>query len=240
MSSPESTSPESTSPESSGPAGPIPRERGFSFIEILIVMGIISVLVGGVVVAIGMWARKGPEFQTKNTLNKTKMLIHDWKGWASFYPPGDVTKIGGLVGTGGKTPSPENRINEGIESIYQALYWKGFKSDPAWDDIEIANIDEDSLRTAVNKLGQAELMEIIDGWGNPLVYFSSSDYKKFADSGQSYSSRDSSGLEMDVEAKPWQKDDGTFYNPLSFQVYSMGADGEPNTDDDVTTWTTSE
>lgn len=225
-----------SSPESRTPMGAPARERGFSFIEILIVMGIISVLVGGVVVAIGMWARKGPEFQTKNTLNKTKMLIHDWKGWASFYPPGDVTKIGGLVGTGGKISSPENRINEGIESIYQALYWKGFKGDPAWEEMELANIDDDRLRKAVNKLDQADLKEIIDGWGNPLVYFNSADYKKFAESGQTYSSKDPTGLEMDVEAMPWAKDDGTFYNPLSFQIYSMGPDGEPNTDDDVTTW----
>ncbi len=81
-------------------------------------------------------------------------------------------------------------------------------------------------------------MEIVDGWGNPLVYFHSSDYKKYADSGQTYSSKAfDTGEEMEVEARPWQREDGTFYNPLTFQVYSMGPDGEPNTEDDVTTWT---
>ena len=213
-------------------------QAGFSFIEILIVMGIISVLVGGVVVAIGMWAEKGPEFQTKNTLNKTKMLIENWKTWASFYPPTDVTKIGGLVGnTVGKVPAPDNKTNEGIESVYQALYWPGFKSDPDWDvGTELANKDEDKLRKAINKLQDPELKEIIDGWGNPLVYFSNIDYAKYADSGQSYTSRAPDGLEIEVEARPWRNEDGTFANPLGFQIYSMGPDGEPNTDDDVTPW----
>ena len=214
-------------------------EAGFSFIEILIVMGIISVLVGGVVVAIGMWSQKGPEFATKNTLNKTKMLIEKWKSWASFHPPGDVTKIGVITGTGGKVSAPDNRVNEGIESIYQALYWPGFKSDPQWDsELELKNKDEDKLRKAVNKLGTTELMEIVDGWGNPLIYFHSQDYKKYADGGQTYSATNPmDGVDMDVEARPWQREDGTFFNPLGFQIYSMGPDGEPNTEDDVTTWT---
>jgi prepilin-type N-terminal cleavage/methylation domain-containing protein len=212
-------------------------QAGFSFIEILIVMGIISVLVGGVVVVIGMWSKKAPEFQTKNTLNKTMMLIQDWKNWSSSLPPGDVARIGVITGTGGKAGTPENRTNEGIEAIYQALYWPGFKTDPAWDDVELANIDDDKLKKAINKLDTTDLLEIVDGWGNPLVYFNSADYKKYSDSGQSYTSKDVDLIEMEVEARPWQKEDGTFYNPLGFQVYSMGRDGEPNTDDDVTPWT---
>jgi prepilin-type N-terminal cleavage/methylation domain-containing protein len=217
-------------------ARPAPRRRqgGFSFIEILIVMGIISVLVGGVVVAIGMWAEKGPQFQTKNTLTKVKVLVENWKTWSSFDVPGDVTKIPGLVGAGEAVASPENRINEGIESVYQALYWPGFKGDPAWDEeTELSNADEDKLRKAVNKLGTTDLMEIKDGWGNPLIYFHNADYKKFSGTGQTYSSQ----LLGEVEARPWQREDGTFYNPLGFQIYSMGPDGEPNTEDDVTTWT---
>ena len=212
------------------------RSAGFSFVEILIVMGIISVLVGGVVVAIGMWARKGPEFQTRNTLNKTKILIENWKIWSSFYPPSDVTKIPGIVGSGEKVSAPENSYNQGIESVYQALYWKGFKG-AEWDSVELANVDEDKLRKAVNKIGQVELMEIVDGWGNPLIYFNSADYHRYRDSPPSYMSKGPDFLEIDVEPVPWENEDGTFISPLTFQIFSCGEDGEPNTDDDVTTWT---
>ena len=48
------------------------RERGFTFIEILIVMGIISVLVGGVIVAMQIWNKKGPEFATTQVVAKAQ------------------------------------------------------------------------------------------------------------------------------------------------------------------------
>lgn len=212
------------------------REHGFSFIEILIVMGIISVLVGGVFVGIQLWAEKGPEFQTKNTVNKVRMMIENWRQTFEMYPPSDVTRIATVAGMGEKAAAPENKINEGIEAVYQALYWPGFKSDPNWEDKELGNTDEDRLRKAINKHGTPDLKEIIDGYGNPLVYFHRDDYVKFAESGAHYVSQDSEYNVLDVEAKPYKRDDGTFVNPASFQVWSMGPDGEPNTDDDIVPW----
>lgn len=221
-------------------------QRGFSFIEILVVMGIISVLVGGVIVAIGMWAEKGPEFATKNTLNKTKALIENWQSQFEMWPPSDVTRIADVAGVGKKAKSPGNKRNGGIEAIYQALYWPGFKGDPQWKEpdpgeeggqgAEIGNLDEDKLSKAVNKRGTKELNEIIDGWGNPLVYFHRDDYVKYAEGGMIYDSQDKELNLLDVEPKPYRRDDGTYINPDSFQLFSMGPDGEPNTDDDIKTW----
>jgi prepilin-type N-terminal cleavage/methylation domain-containing protein len=219
------------------------RQRGFSFIEILVVMGIISVLVGGVIVAIGMWAEKGPEFATKNTLNKTKALIENWKAQFEMWPPSDLTRIADVAGVGTKAESPGNKTNEGIEAIYQALYWPGYKGDPQWKEAdpgeqggEIGNTDEDELKKPVNKRGTKELKEIIDGYGNPLVYFNRDDYVKYAEGGARYVSQDKDLNVLDVEPKPYRNDDGTYVNPDSFQLFSMGPDGEPNTDDDITTW----
>jgi prepilin-type N-terminal cleavage/methylation domain-containing protein len=208
-------------------------ERGFSFIEILIVMGIIGVLVGGIVVAIGIWARKGPEFATKNTLNKTKLMIENWKQVFESYPPSDVTRIATVAGGGKTAAAPGNKYNSGIESIYQALYWPGFKSDPEWSEEELSNIDEDSLRKAINKYDKSELMEIKDAFGNPLIYFHRDDYvRAFEGGGVPFQN----SMGDDFSAMPFKREDGTFYNPSSFQIYSAGPDGEPNTDDDITTW----
>jgi prepilin-type N-terminal cleavage/methylation domain-containing protein len=214
-------------------------ERGFSFIEILIVMGIISVLVGGAVVAITMWTKKQPEFATKNTLTKVKTSIENWKSQFEMYPPSDVTLIGEVAGRGKKGQSPENRINEGIEAIYQALQWPGFKGEPEWDGAkELGNNDEDKLRQAINKHDTVDLKEVLDGWGNPLVYFHRDDYGKYSEGGASYLSMDTVDQELlECEPLPWRNDDGTFINPSTFQLFSMGPDGEPNTDDDITTWT---
>jgi prepilin-type N-terminal cleavage/methylation domain-containing protein len=213
-------------------------QRGFSFIEILVVMGIISVLVGGVIVAIGLWGKKRPEFDTKNVLNKTKALIEDWKNHFEQYPPSDIKDIAARAGIGTVPKSPGNNINGPIEAIYQALSWPGFPGSPEWNDKERGNTDEDELSKAINKHGAPGLFEIVDGYENPLVYFDNRDYAEWATGGgPSYISRTRDGRELESVPVPYKnEEDGGFRNPETFQLWSMGPDGEPNTDDDITTW----
>jgi len=206
-------------------------QRGFSFIEILIVMGIISVLVGGVIVTINMWVQKGPEFATKNTITKTQALIEDWHRTFEMLPPADVGRIATTAGTvGGKVTKADNDTNAGIEAVYQALFWPGFKSSD-FDAEELSNTDEDKLRKPIGK-ATAELKEICDAYGNPLIYFHRDDYGKYAGEGPVYLNK----VGDDVRPIPWKNDDGTFVNATSFQLFSMGPDGEPNTEDDITPW----
>jgi prepilin-type N-terminal cleavage/methylation domain-containing protein len=213
------------------------RPHGFSFIEVLVVMGIIGVLVGGVLVAINIFFKKGPEFAARNTVNKVRALVDKWKLDFGAYPPSDVTKIAEVADVGEAAKAPGNPTNAGIEALYQAFYWKGFSSDPQFTDAEVANLDEDELRKAVNKLGSTALREIVDGWGNPLVYFNFQDYAKLAASGAIYNALDpETGQINEVTAYPFRTEDGTFVNPNSFQVFSMGLDGQPNTADDLTFW----
>ncbi|MDA1194620.1 MAG: type II secretion system protein [Planctomycetota bacterium] len=208
------------------------RQRGFSFIEILIVMGIIGVLAAGITVAIQIWLRRGPEFATKQTISKTKLMIENWKAQFELYPPSDVTALAGATGQGEKPQAPDNSENGGIEAIYQALYWPGFKGDPEWGSDELRNHDEDRLRKAINKHGTPDLMEIVDAYENPLIYFHRDDYDSAFTNGRSYVNKDGEV----VEARPYKRPDGSFYNPSTFQIWSMGNDGQPNTDDDILPW----
>ena len=41
----------------------------------------------------------------------------------------------------------------------------------------------------------------------------------------------------EVEAAPHRDADGQFRNANTFQIYSMGPDGQPNTEDDMGNWT---
>jgi prepilin-type N-terminal cleavage/methylation domain-containing protein len=213
-------------------------QRGFSFIEILVVMGIIGVLVGGVVVAINLFFKKGPEFNTRNTLNKVKAITEKWRmTFDGMYPPSDVARIAEIAQTGTAAKAPGNSENAGIEALYQAFYWPGFGTDPGLTDSEIDNVDEDELAKAVNKLGTKPLYEIVDGWGNPLIYFTKDDYAKYASTGASYHAKDPDTADVEtVEAMPYRRDDGSYVNPTSFQLFSMGPDARPNTPDDITIW----
>ena len=39
-----------------------------------------------------------------------------------------------------------------------------------------------------------------------------------------------------VQPRPWRAEGGGFVNPNGFQLFSLGEDGLPNTEDDVVSW----
>jgi prepilin-type N-terminal cleavage/methylation domain-containing protein len=207
-------------------------QRGFSFIEILIVMGIIAVLVGMVVVGTQIWGRKGPEFLTRARLQKVQAGITEWKRAYEAYPPTDPADIPKYAMSGASAVKGiSNKSNMGIESVVLCLYWKGFNYDPQIQEDEFINTDEDELRAGVDKFGTKALREIRDEWNNPIIYIDSRSYAKADGDPVRYTTELG-----DVDVRPWRNEDGTFAQPMSFQLFSMGPDGEPNTDDDIRAW----
>lgn len=214
-------------------AGSRAGERGFSFIEILVVMGIIGVLVGMVTVAIQIWGKKGPEFLTKQRLTKVAAGIREVKRTFEEYPPLDMKTIPRLFMLEGLKIKPDkNGTNMGIESVVQCLYLKGLKYDAQLSDGEFVNTDEDELKVAFTKRSALEMHEVRDEWDQPMIYIPARSYGLVDGDAATYINADG----MEVEARPWKSENGGFQNPQSFQLFSMGADGEPNTEDDVLAW----
>lgn len=206
-------------------------ERGFTFMEVLVVMGIIAVLAGLTVVAMNIIVRRGPEFTSETTVKKIKAVTDQWKSRFERLPPSDPKRLHKAAG-GDPLPSMSNSVNVGIETLYQALYWPFFNSDPSLNDEEIGNTDEDEFDKATSQGTTA--YEIVDGWGNPLVYFVNTDYAKADEDPPTYRLADGT----DVTPRPWKYRDEArgFAEPNGFQIFSMGEDGIPNTDDDVKSW----
>ena len=217
------------------------RQRGFTFIEILIVMGIIAVLAGGIVVALNIWGRRGPELKSRTTVAAVESLAQAWRAQFNQFPPGDVRKIPLVAGFGGKLKGAmPNDTNMGIEAFVQAVQIPGFKTEHSWGDGQLANTDEDQLTKALATSGVPDLREVLDAWGNPLIYFHSHDYARLEE-GQDYVIGENSETEFaeagdTVTARPHRDGDGQYRNPNTFQVFSMGADGAPNTEDDIGNW----
>jgi hypothetical protein len=179
-----------------------------------------------------IWIKRGPKVQTQDTVNKVKALADAWKLRHGFYPPvrlQDVQKAAGDVGPLIKHSG--NGENEGIETLYQALYWPSFGTDAELsEEKELSNTDDDQLAQAATSRGTA-LREIKDGWGNPLVYFVNTSYVQADRDPPVYQS-----LRGPVQPRPWKEEAGGFVNPNGFQLFSMGEDGEPNTEDDIKGW----
>ena len=73
--------------------------------------------------------------------------------------------------------------------------------------------------------------EVVDAWGSPIVYFFNGDYEK------TFRVMNHRGEEVEVVAL--RRKDGTFYNPDSFQLISLGPNGVQDLEefgDDVTSF----
>ena len=206
---------------------------GFSFVEILVVMGIIAVLVG---LGIGVYMiafKQAAKTKTATVLNKVRASVDLWKGKYRFYPPSEFQKLSTVLGPTMKLgrPVPSNTNNSGIEALVQALYTPGSGQNPDLDQ-DKCNTPEDALDKAFASNGDPKLWEVKDAWDNPLVYFTDADYKDADKNPPTYVN----GADTAVTPRPWKTSSGSFAQANGFQLYSMGPDGEPNTDDDVKAW----
>lgn len=206
------------------------RAGGFSFVEILIVMAIIAVLSGLVVVAIQLVSRKKPEFDTETRAVKLAQAAEAVKLKWGLYPPASLLALEAAAGGGGQIKKLPNRTNEGIEALFQAIYWPGTGVDPQLGDGELCNTDDDGLEKAVGSRGKV-LFEVKDAWDNPYAYFPYTEYGAAAQKPHAYVTKD--GETVDVV--PWKTENG-FENPTTCQVFSFGPDGQPNTEDDIKGW----
>lgn len=221
------------------PVRPTARRRaraaaGFSFIEILVVMGIIAVLVG---VGIGVYTivtKKTPEVKARALLSKMRANIEFWRGKYKAYPPSDFAKFGWVLGAGVKLgkATPANVNNPGVEALYQSQVTPGYGHNPDLTDAERCNTDEDRLDKAFDPSGDATLWEIKDPWDNPLVYFTDGDYAAAEKAPPTYVNAAGDA----VSPRPYRTQGGGFAQPSAYQLYSMGPDGQPNTDDDLKAW----
>ncbi|MFO0934385.1 MAG: hypothetical protein U1E39_16985 [Planctomycetota bacterium] len=119
---------------------------------------------------------------------------------------------------------PPNSINEGIEALYLALARTGLQ--PPESASVATNTDGDVVAG-----GDAEppLLEFGDPWDHPYVYFVAADYAAALRDPPTYLTASGEG----VTPRPRLDPAGAVRRPTSYQLFSMGEDGAPNTDDDV-------
>jgi prepilin-type N-terminal cleavage/methylation domain-containing protein len=215
-----------------------PRRGGFTFIEILVVMGVIAVLVGLSIGMYGSVAKRAAELETRAVVQKMRVDIDAWRAAYKMTVPSDLQRLkqAGVPAAIGAT-IPPNTTNSGIEAAVQCVTMLGFDHNADIDG-DLMNSDEDRLDRPLARSGVPDLFETRDKWGNPLIYIPDADYAAAEKNPPSVlngaDSRANPG-EM-VHPRPWRNASGAFAQAGGYQLYSMGPDGKPNTDDDITAW----
>jgi prepilin-type N-terminal cleavage/methylation domain-containing protein len=207
-------------------------ERGFTLLEMLVVITIISILAGFSLMGVLKARRSGEESAAKAEVQMLRSRIDALKNAFGYYPPTSLAEL--KVKTNG--------INDGNESLFGFLLSRK-RGGPFADDLaenRWSNADGDSLaapdlkriQTELNWVrGTPDLLEYVDFWGNPFVYIHSRDYAK------KYKCQNPAGEIFDVEARK-NPVTGTYAAPTSYQLWSLGADGlnQNGEGDDIASW----
>jgi prepilin-type N-terminal cleavage/methylation domain-containing protein len=211
------------------------RESGFTLIEILIVLAIMAMLMGAVAFGIRIT-------QTEGEKTKTRSLIEQIGGCLELvaspdnlgeYPPTNTAELRLGRKQIGKEIGVTNETNMGIESVAIVLYMPELDVGKRIEADSLINTDGDQAGKNLTTHAKLDLFEFGDAWGQPLVYIHHRDYDLYA--AQGVETVNLAGETVFVKPRR-NETTGTYYKLDSYQLISIGPDGEPDTDDDITNW----
>ena len=209
------------------------RRAGFSLVELLVVMAILSVLGGVAVIGLPRMMRAGDQSLMENVLMQLDAALESYETDAKNgdYPP-TLLDSDEFPGVGQRT----NLDNCGNESIILCLNRRGRGSlfdIEGMKGVSLTNTDLDRTQAVLTSFGpdDRELYELVDVWGTPVAYFHHRDYGivENRDLGRA------TAAEEMLKAVPWRNPKTrSFYQRDKFQLISAGADMKFNTEDDIT------
>ena len=223
--------------------------RGFTLVEIMVVIGIILLLASVLLVSFTGVFSKSKAAQTTATIETLKSGVEGYQTRWGRPPPSNMHDLGILV----NYPSlvdPNNR-NVGIETLVLALRSKReqgpYMDGPLMqDDKRRTNLDVDTTMEEVaapdyldlEEGSSIDLFEIVDAWGNPLVYI---DTTTLMQGNFQYEVTLASGETTTINATEAQdalRHPTTGQFPTGYVIWSFGEDGVNNygRGDDITSW----
>lgn len=200
--------------------------RGFTLVELLVVMAIIATLMGLGMTVLPAMMQRGKRSAVENYLTLLSANLETYKssGQGAFPP----TTLADYAGVG----TLSDFRNCGIESVVLCLTSRAYGNPLDLENLKelrIENYDGDQTQVQLTNGGARDLFEIVDPWGTPLVYFHCADYGRYATVGLVAADKD------DIKVKPWMNDRlKKYYQSDKFQLISAGPDGVFNTEDDIT------
>ncbi len=211
-------------------------QKGFTLIEVLVVVSILGVLAGLISVLVLQAGAKRNQMDTQLVVQtQLPTAINRFKAEISNrLPPMSVVELANFPNWVGLSVTG-NTTNECNECLLVALRHKDLTT-PLHELAgakPFGNTDDDIWNKVPEGSDAPEAREILDAWGNPVVYISKNFY------GQPVKIVKADGTEIEVSAV--KRPSGVYYNQESFQIISLGRNGVQDEDgDDIENFTREE
>jgi prepilin-type N-terminal cleavage/methylation domain-containing protein len=210
-------------------------QNGFTLIEVLVVVSILGVLAGLISILITTSQKRKEEFETKQAITMVRTAIDNYQQDFKRLPPETMAGFAGTQWAG--LSISENTSNECCECLLVALHHPDLRT-PLTElpgTKPFGNTDNDVWNKVPVGSETDDAREILDAWGNPIVYITKNHYD------QPVQICLSDGTVIDVHAV--KKDSGVYYNQDTFQLISLGRDGKQDEgvhNDDIENFTRDE
>jgi len=216
------------------------RNGGFTLVEILIVCAILLVLAG---ILLPMLFKVQQDQIVRNAeaeIEFLKSALEQYRKDFGDYPPSFLAELGDSTDPG-EVPNQGNRTltaclaTRKANGPYLASYMLNNKeklrttSDTADHDLTGWVFDSDNHR------------ELLDPWGRPYIYLHNRDYEPQQENVYTMGGLTDDGTcQTPCTVKGQHDDDGNYYNPYTFQVWSCGPNGinDNGGEDDIVSWQT--
>jgi len=201
-------------------------QRGFTLIEVLVVISILGVLAGLISVLITQAGKKRLEFETKTEITFLQTAIERFKNERGRLPPETMAAFAGTAWAGLSVSG--NTTNECNECLLVALRAPdlGTRLDQLPGSDPYGNWDGDIWNKIPVGSDVVEANEILDAYGNPIAYITKNHY----DDPVQIMLKDGTIVDVQAVRRP---NGGAYYNPDSFQLISLGPNGKQDPDEKV-------
>lgn len=199
------------------------RRGGFTLLELMIVMVIISLLGAAFLVVSGRVFGQAQERKCRSRLQQLAVMIEAYRTAQGAYP--DDRLPAGVSA---------NTQNAGSEALYLQFYHPAYLGELPNQDW-LVNTDGDLTTRTQTRLDSRDLWEIGDPWGNPIAYFESLHYADATPQVYVAGPEEEAPVEQTLQARKDARTGG-WEEPGKFQLISAGEDGMFGTEDDITHW----
>ncbi|MCC6465491.1 MAG: type II secretion system protein [Planctomycetes bacterium] len=223
--------------------------HGFTLVELLIVIGIIVLLMSVLFFSFRGAFSSRDEARATATIETLRGNLESFEARWGVSPPGNLKDLSALTRT--MNLMPPNDLNEGIETLVLALRMQReggpyLDGELFADDGRRSNLDADNVLPEVAGPGgldlpedsSPELFEVLDPWGNPLVYVNIAELRQGVGQ-QSVQLASGEVVVIDLTtAQEKLRHPVTGQFPAGYAIWSFGEDGvnDYGRGDDITSW----